>query len=66
VQRLAGLVSGPVPAARMPAGVAAMVLDSTQLGSLGYENIPSPEYAGNPATTSRRGCAGTRQAPTPG
>jgi hypothetical protein len=48
VTRLANLVVRPVPASRMPAGVAAMVLDSAQLGSLGYENIPSPEYTGNP------------------
>jgi hypothetical protein len=46
VQRIAGLVVRQVPAARMPAGVTAMVLDSTQLGALGYEDIPSPEYSG--------------------
>lgn len=50
VQRLAGLVVRPVPASRMPAGVGAFVCDSQQLGSLGYEEIPSPEYAGNAAT----------------
>lgn len=48
VSQIAGLVLRPVPANRMPAGVSAMVLDSQQLGSLGYENIPSPEYTGNP------------------
>jgi len=52
-----------VPVARMPAGIAALVLDTQQLGSLGYENIPSPEYQGNPATDvqsfSRRDPAAT-------
>jgi hypothetical protein len=48
VTQIAGLVLRPVPASRMPAGISAMVLDSGQLGSLGYEDIPSPEYTGNP------------------
>lgn len=50
IVQIAGLTLRPVPASRMPAGVAALVLDSQQLGSLGYENIPSPEYTGNPAS----------------
>jgi hypothetical protein len=50
IATLAGLVVRPVPASRMPAGVGAFICDSTQLGSLGYEDIPSPEYAGNAAT----------------
>jgi hypothetical protein len=50
IQKLAGLVVRPVPASRMPAGVGAFICDSTQLGSLGYEDIPSPEYSGNAAT----------------
>lgn len=37
-----------VPARRMPPGVSALVADSNQLGFMGYENIPSPEYAGSP------------------
>jgi hypothetical protein len=60
---LAGLVVRPVPASRMPAGISAMVLDSAQLGSLGYEDIPSPEYTGNPAsdiqTWTRRDASAT-------
>lgn len=48
ITRLANLVVRPVPASRMPAGIGAMVLDSQQLGSLGFENIPSPEYQGDP------------------
>lgn len=46
VQKIAGKVLRPVPAARMPAGVGAMLVDSQQLGALAYENIPSPEYQG--------------------
>lgn len=36
----------------MPGGAtsAAFVLDSTMLGGIGYERIPSPEYTGDPAT----------------
>jgi hypothetical protein len=49
VERIADLTLRPVPAARMPAGVSAMVVDTTQFGALGYEDIPSPEYQG-PAT----------------
>ncbi|HNX48671.1 MAG TPA: hypothetical protein PKL08_00785 [Thermoanaerobaculaceae bacterium] len=46
VKMIAGKVLRPVPAARMPAGVGAMLIDSTALGALAYENIPSPEYQG--------------------
>lgn len=50
VTRIAGLAVRPVPAARMPSGVTVMVLDTMQLGAIGYERIPSPEYSGDPAT----------------
>jgi hypothetical protein len=43
---IAGKTLRPVPASRMPAGVSVMLLDSTQLGALAYEDIPSPEYQG--------------------
>lgn len=33
----------------LPAGVSAMVADTAQLGGIGYERIPSPEYEGDPA-----------------
>ncbi len=33
----------------LPAGVSAMVVDTAQLGGLGFERIPSPEYDGDPA-----------------
>ncbi len=46
VLEIAGKTLRPVPASRMPAGVAAMLVDSSQLGALAYENIPSPEYQG--------------------
>lgn len=48
IQMIAGKVLRPVPAARMPAGVGVMLVDSTQLGSLAFETIPSPEYQGGP------------------
>jgi hypothetical protein len=41
---LAGLRILPTP--NLPAAGTVLVLDSNQLGSLGYENIPSPEYQG--------------------
>jgi hypothetical protein len=41
---LAGLRILPTP--NLPAAGTALVLDSGSLGSLGYENIPSPEYQG--------------------
>lgn len=34
---------------RMPAGVDRLLIDRQQFGALGYENIPSPEYQGDPA-----------------
>lgn len=34
---------------RLPAGVDRLLLDSNQFGSLGYENLESPEYEGDPA-----------------
>lgn len=50
VRMIAGLELVAVPSSRMPAGVTVMVADTTQLGFLGYERVPSPEYAGDPAT----------------
>jgi hypothetical protein len=47
VLEIAGKTLRPVPTSRMPAGVGAILVDSTQLGALGYENIPSPEYQGS-------------------
>jgi hypothetical protein len=41
---LAGLRILPTP--NLPAAGTVLVLDSNSLGSLGYENIPSPEYQG--------------------
>jgi hypothetical protein len=41
---LAGLRIMPTP--NLPAAGTVLVLDSGNLGSLGYENIPSPEYQG--------------------
>lgn len=38
-----------LPTNNLPTASAAFVLDSTMLGGLGYENIPSPEYQGDPA-----------------
>jgi hypothetical protein len=43
---LGGLRIVAVPAARMPVGVTAIVADSQQLGSMGWENVASPEYSG--------------------
>jgi hypothetical protein len=34
---------------RMPAGIDRLLIDREQFGALGYENIPSPEYEGDPA-----------------
>lgn len=34
---------------RLPAGTSVLLVDDDQLGGLGYENIPSPEYTGDPA-----------------
>lgn len=44
---LAGLRIMPTP--NLPAAGTAIVLDSSALGSIGYERIPSPEYQGDPA-----------------
>lgn len=44
---IAGLTIMPTP--NLPTAGTAIVLDSTALGGLGFENIPSPEYQGNPA-----------------
>lgn len=33
----------------LPAGTSAMIVDTAQLGGLGFERIPSPEYDGDPA-----------------
>jgi hypothetical protein len=49
IQTIGGLAVRAVPAARMPGGTTVMVLDSQQLGAIGYEEIPSPEYQGDPA-----------------
>ena len=46
VLKIGGKTLRPVPTSRMPSGVGAILLDSTQLGSLGYEDIQSPEYQG--------------------
>lgn len=57
---LAGLRILPTP--NLPTAGTAIVVDSTVLGSLGYERIPSPEYSGDPAngveTQTRRNPAG--------
>jgi hypothetical protein len=47
VQEIAGLI--PLPTNNLPVASTAFVLDSTMLGGLGYERIPSPEYQGDPA-----------------
>lgn len=44
---LAGLRILPTP--NLPTAGTAIVLDSSMLGALGYERIPSPEYQGDPA-----------------
>lgn len=44
---VAGLRVLPTP--NLPTVGTAIVVDSTALGSLGYERIPSPEYQGDPA-----------------
>lgn len=44
---LAGLQILPTP--NLPTAGQAIVLDSSTLGALGYERIPSPEYQGDPA-----------------
>ena len=44
---LAGLRILPTP--NLPTAGTAIVVDSNNLGSMGYERIPSPEYSGDPA-----------------
>lgn len=44
---LAGLTIMPTP--NLPTAGQAIVVDSSALGSLGFERIPSPEYQGDPA-----------------
>lgn len=44
---IAGLRILPTP--NLPTASTAIVLDSTALGSMGFERIPSPEYSGDPA-----------------
>lgn len=44
---LAGLRILPTP--NLPTAGTAIVLDSSVLGSMGYERIPSPEYQGDPS-----------------
>ncbi len=39
-----------VPSNRLPAGTNALVLDRKVFGGIGYEDLPSPEYEGDPAT----------------
>jgi hypothetical protein len=38
-----------LPTNNLPAASTAMVLDSSMLGGIAYERIPSPEYTGDPA-----------------
>jgi hypothetical protein len=45
---LAGLRIMPTP--NLPTAGQAIVVDTTALGALAYERIPSPEYQGDPAT----------------
>lgn len=44
---LAGLTIMPTP--NLPTAGTAIVVDTNALGAMGYENIPSPEYSGDPA-----------------
>lgn len=57
---IAGLTVMPTP--NLPTAGQAMVADTSTLGALGYERIPSPEYQGDPAngieTLTRRNPAG--------
>jgi hypothetical protein len=57
---LAGLRILPTP--NLPTAGTAIVVDSSMLGAMGYENIPSPEYQGDPAngieTATRRNPVG--------
>lgn len=47
IQEVAGLT--PLPTNNLPVAATVFVVDSTMLGGLGYERIPSPEYQGDPA-----------------
>jgi hypothetical protein len=47
VQEIAGLRL--LPTNNLPVASTVFVVDSTMLGGLGYERIPSPEYQGDPA-----------------
>ena len=38
-----------MPTPNLPTAGQAIVVDTTALGALGYERIPSPEYSGDPA-----------------
>lgn len=48
---IAGLHIWAIPARRMPSGVGAFVADSQALGFMAWEDIQSPEYAGDPSGT---------------
>jgi hypothetical protein len=54
-----------LPTNNLPTAGAAFIVDSTMLGGLAYERIPSPEYTGDPAngveTLSRRDPAANDQ-----
>jgi len=54
-----------LPTNNLPAASTAMVLDSSMLGGIAYERIPSPEYTGDPAngveTLTRRDPAANDQ-----
>lgn len=46
-REIAGLE--PLPTNNLPVASTVFVVDTTMLGGLGYERIPSPEYQGDPA-----------------
>jgi hypothetical protein len=47
VGEIAGVL--PLPTNNLPVASTVFVLDTTMLGGIGYEVIPSPEYQGDPA-----------------
>lgn len=47
-REIAGLI--PLATNNLPVASTAFVIDSTMLGGVGYERIPSPEYQGDPMT----------------
>ena len=47
VKEIAGMT--PLPTNNLPVASTVFVVDTTQLGGLGFERIPSPEYQGDPA-----------------